>query len=202
MASSAICTFAQLSIHCEALEQITEYWYKISWWSHDGAMESWRAFLWKIVLRVRMESDCEEETAVPHVYSRWHSDMAAMRVMVSHTIDGGISEVVLFNRMQKVLILKPGKFQFRVWKHFVFCNLMTFLNYGLPLKMYSLAGRHSMMNWVEKAIVCDTAICQVSWKCSCAPRILFAFKHNVQLLCVPSNGNRSLYCLSNVIKDG
>lgn len=83
-------------------------------------MESWRAFLWKIVLRVRMESDCEEETAVPHVYSRWHSDMAAMRVMVSHTIDGGISEVVLFRQNAESNYSKAREISISCLKAFCF----------------------------------------------------------------------------------
>lgn len=91
---------SQLPKYCAVLKQSAEPWYTIRTSKQpdqDGAMESWRPFPWKPALRYQ-EGEYEEGPAVPSVYSRWHSDMSALRFMASHRIDGGISEPVLLNQ--------------------------------------------------------------------------------------------------------
>lgn len=155
-------------------------------------MESWRPFPWKPALRFRKEGEYEEEIAVTHVYSRWHSEMSAIRFMVSHRTDGGNSEAVLLRQNAQSNCSKArGKFNLVL----MFCNLMTFLNYGLPLKVCSLA-RCSMLNWVENSSVCDTAICQDRWKCSWALRIRFAFKTQCTTALRPSPMETDHYIVS------
>lgn len=146
-------------------------------------MESWRPFPWKPALRFRKEGEREEEIVVPYMYSRWHSETSAMKFIVSHRIDGGISKVVLLRQNAERNCFKAGGKFSSVFQ--LFHNLVTVGNYSLSLKVYSLAGKCSMLSRVEKASVCDTAICQDRWKCSWALRSRFACKLNIRLLCLP-----------------
>lgn len=113
--------------------------------------------------------------------------MSARRFMVSHRIDGGNSEVVLLRQN----VLKQGENS--IWCFFFFFgNLMTFLNYGLPLNVCSLARRCS----VESSSGCHTAICQDRWKCSWTLKIHFAFKIQCTTALHPSTMETDHYIVS------